>query len=178
MEVYGEKGHAAVLSGISQVHDRGVFEPQDPKKLTYQEIKDCLESHLFLEEQKNKDIKGRIVGGNNKQRSQVSKQESSSPTSHTQSVFCVIGREAEEGREVVVIDIPNAFVQTNLAINGEPVLVLMTTRGKFVDMLVIIAPEVYGPNLIKDKKRNRSLYAKLLKVLYGPMEASLMFYQK
>ena len=74
LKVYGEKGHAAVQSELSQVHDRGVFEPQDPKKLTYQEIKDCLESHLFLEEKKNKDIKGRIVGGGKKQRSYVSKQ--------------------------------------------------------------------------------------------------------
>ena len=50
LKVYGETGHAAVQSEPSQVHDRGVFEPQDPKKLTYQEIKDSLESHLFLEE--------------------------------------------------------------------------------------------------------------------------------
>ena len=57
LKVYGEKGHTAVHSEFSQGHDRGVFEPQDPKKLTYQEIKDCLESHLFLEEKKNKDIK-------------------------------------------------------------------------------------------------------------------------
>ena len=75
LKVYGEKGHAAVQSELSQIHDRGVFEPQDPKKLSYQEIKDCLESHLFLEEKRNKDIKGRIVGGGNKQRSYVSKQE-------------------------------------------------------------------------------------------------------
>ena len=66
LKVYDEKGHAAVQSELSQVHDRGVFGPQDPKKLTYQEIKDCLESHLFLEEKKNKDIKGRIVGSGNK----------------------------------------------------------------------------------------------------------------
>ena len=96
LKVYGEKGHAAVQSELSQIHDRGVFEPQDPKKLTYQDIKDCLESHLFLEEKRNKDIKGRIVGGGNKQRSYVSKQEASSPTSHTESVFCTIGKEAEE----------------------------------------------------------------------------------
>ena len=61
----------------------------------FQQIKDCLESHLFLEEKKNKDIKERIVGGGNKQRSYVSKQEASSPTSHTESVFCTIGIEVE-----------------------------------------------------------------------------------
>ena len=39
LKVYGEKGRAAVESELFQVHDRGVFEPQDPKKLIYQEIK-------------------------------------------------------------------------------------------------------------------------------------------
>ena len=46
-----------------------------------------------------------IVGGGNKQRSYVSKQEASSPTSHTESVFCAIGIEAEEERDVAVTDI-------------------------------------------------------------------------
>ena len=175
LKVYGEKGHAAVQSELSQIHDRGVFEPQDPKKLSYQEIRDCLESHLFLEEKRNKDIKGRIVGGGNKQRSYVSKQEASSPTSHTESVFCTIGIEAEEERDVAITDISNAFVQTDLALNGKPVFVLMAIRGVLADMLVKIAPEVYGPYLTKDKKGNSLLYVKLLKALYGLMEASLMF---
>ena len=35
LKVYGEKGHAAVQSELSQVHDRGVFKPQDLIKLTY-----------------------------------------------------------------------------------------------------------------------------------------------
>ena len=178
LKVYGEKGHAAVQSELSQIHDRGVFEPQDPKKLSYQEIKDCLESHLFLEEKRSKDIKGRIVGGGNKERSYVSKQEASSPTSHTESVFCTIGIEAEEERDVAITDISNAFVQTDLALNGKPVFVLMAIRGVLANMLVKIAPEVYGHYLTKDKKGNSLLYVKLLKALYGLMEASLMFYQK
>ena len=74
---------------------------------------------IHLEEKKNIDIKGRIVGGGNKQRSYVFKQEASSPTSHTKSVFFTIGIESEEGRDVAIIDIPNAFVQSNLAINGK-----------------------------------------------------------
>ena len=30
LKVYDEKGYAAVVSELSQVHDRGAFEPQDP----------------------------------------------------------------------------------------------------------------------------------------------------
>ena len=46
----------------------------------------------------------------NKVRSYGSKQEASSPTSQTESVFCTIGIEAEEKRDVAVIEIPNDFV--------------------------------------------------------------------
>ena len=52
LKVYGKRGHAVVSSELSQVHNRGVFEPQDPRQLTYEEIKNCLESHLFMEEKK------------------------------------------------------------------------------------------------------------------------------
>ena len=94
LKVYGEKGYVAVQSKLSQDHDRGAFE-----KLLYEKIKKCLESHLFLEEQSNKDIKRSIVGSNNL-RSYISKQEASSSTLHTESVFWKLGREAAEGRDI------------------------------------------------------------------------------
>ena len=49
----------------------------------------------------------------------MSKQEASSPTSHTESVFCTIEIEAEEERDVAITDVANAFVQTDLAIKWE-----------------------------------------------------------
>ena len=176
--MYGEKGHAAVKSELSQIHDRGVFEPQDPNKLTHDQIKNCLESHLFLEEKKDKEVKGRIVGDGSKQRSYVSKQEAYSPTYHTESVFCTFGIEAEEGRDIAIIDIPNAFVQTDLVKNDKPVKIVMVIRGKLAQMLCDIAPDTYKKYMTRDRNGNPVLYVKLLKALYGLMEASLMFYQK
>lgn len=79
---------------------------------------------------------------------------------------------------MAITDIANAFVQTDIAINGKPVFVLMSIRSALADMPVNIAPEVYGPYITNYKKRNSLFYAKLLKALYSRMEASLMFYQK
>ena len=91
-----------------------------------------------------------------------------------QSIFCTIRIE-----NVVVIDIPNVFVQTDLiAINGKPVFVLMAIRGELADVLDKIVPYVYGSLLTKDRNGNSLLYVKLLKTLYGLVESSLMFYQK
>merc|ERR1712197_170938 len=67
---------------------------------------------------------------------------------------------------------------TDLIKNDEPVEIIMVIRGQLDDLLVEIAPEVYGPVATKDKKGNTVIYVYLLKALYGLMEAALMFYQK
>ena len=82
LKMWGNKGWSAVEAELSQIHNRDVLDPQDHSKLTHEEKRNALESHLFLEEKKNKEIKGKMVGGGNKQRSYTSRQEASSPTSH------------------------------------------------------------------------------------------------
>ena len=42
LNVHGERSHAAVSSELSQVHNRGVFKLKDPKKLTYEQVKNSL----------------------------------------------------------------------------------------------------------------------------------------
>ena len=76
--------------------------------------KKALESHLFLKEKRDLSIKGRLVAGGNKQRSFTDKSEATSPTPHTESVFITATIDAMECRDVAAIDIPNAFVQTDL----------------------------------------------------------------
>jgi hypothetical protein len=73
-----------------------------------------LESHMFLKLKRDGKIKGRTVAGGDKQRDCISKEDASSPTVATESVFlsCII--DAEEHRDVTVVDIPNAFVQTRV----------------------------------------------------------------
>ena len=67
---------------------------------------------MFLKENKNGYIKGRTVAGGNRQRDFISKEDSSSPTVYMEAVLlnCII--DDEEDRDVAVIDIPNAFIQT------------------------------------------------------------------
>ena len=54
---------------------------------------------------------------------------------------CVI--DALEERDVTVVDIPNAFVQT--MVEAKEHCVIVHIRGPLVDILVNIAPHVYGP---------------------------------
>ena len=52
---------------------------------------------------------------------------------------CIIG--AEEGCDVVVIYIPNAFIQTR--VEDEKDMAFINIRGVLVDILIEIYPDVY-----------------------------------
>jgi hypothetical protein len=57
--------------------------------------------------------------GQNKQQDYISKEDASSPTVATEAILlsCII--DAKEGRDVAVIDIPNAFIQTRVEDEGD-----------------------------------------------------------
>ncbi len=54
----------------------------------------------------------RMVAGGNIQQDYLSKEEASSPTAATESVLLMSVVNAMENRDVAIIDIPNAFIQT------------------------------------------------------------------
>ena len=176
MKRWGNKARKAAHNEMKQLHLRDTFKPWHWKDMTEEQRKSILESHLFLKQKRNGDIKGRTVAGGNKQRDFISKEEVSSPTVATESVLlsCII--DAEEGRDVAVIDIPNAFIQTR--IEDEKDMVFIRIRGILADMLVDIAPDVYKPYLTKDKKGNSVLIVQCQNAIYGTMIASLLYYRK
>jgi hypothetical protein len=69
---------------------------------------------MFLKQKWDGKIKGRTVAGGNKQQDYISKEDASSPTVARESVLlsCII--DAEEERDVAVVDILNAFIQTRV----------------------------------------------------------------
>ncbi len=80
------------------------------------------------------------MAGGNKQHDYISKEDASSPTIATKSVLlsCII--DAKEGRDVAVIDIPNAFIQT--CIEDKKDMAIIKICGILVDVLCDIAPDV------------------------------------
>jgi hypothetical protein len=96
---------------------------------------------MFLKQKRDGKIKGITVAGGNKQWDYISKEDASSPTVATESVLlsCII--DAEEERDVAVVDIPNAFVQTR--VENEKDMAFIKIQGILVDILVEIAPDVY-----------------------------------
>ena len=83
-----------------------------------------------------------------------------------------------KNRDISVVDIPNAFVQAALIKNGKAVKRIIVIRERFTDINISIVPDVYKKFATTNKHSITVLYVKLLRVLYGLIEASLVFYQK
>jgi hypothetical protein len=109
---WGEEALMAAQSEMKQLHFRNTFKPKHWRELSQVQRQTVFDSHMFLKQKRDGNIKGRSVAGGNKQRDYISKEDASSPTVATESVLlsCII--DAEEERDVAVVDIPNAFVQT------------------------------------------------------------------
>jgi hypothetical protein len=90
-------------------------------------------------------IKAQKVIGGNKQHDYITKEDVSSTTVSAEAVMlsCVI--DAAEDRYIMVVDIPNAFAQTVVSEEDAEHRVIVCIRGPLVDILVSIAPDVYGP---------------------------------
>jgi hypothetical protein len=68
-------------------------------------------------------------------------------------LLCII--DAEEHRDVAVVDIPNSFVQTR--VENKKDMAFIKIRGILVDILVEIAPEAYKSYVSQDDKGNKQL---------------------
>ncbi len=77
---------------------------------------------------------------------------------------------------MAIVDIPNAFIQTVMEDDNNKVV--MRVRGYMVDVLVKVAPEVYGPYVLTNKRGRKQLLVECLNAIYGTMVASLLYYRK
>jgi hypothetical protein len=116
-----------------------------------------------------------VVGGN-KQQDYITKEDVSSPMVSAEAVMltCMIG--ALEDQDIAVIDIPNAFVQTD--VKDEEHRVVVRIRGPLVNILVSIAPDVYGPYGSTNKASQKVLLVQCLNTVYRTMVAALLYYKK
>ena len=84
--------------------------------------------------------------------------------------------EAQDNRDVAVIDIPNALIQTK--VEDKKDVVPIRVHRELVQELLSIAPKFYKPCVIKYKKGNLILLLRCLNAIYGTIIAGLLFYKK
>ena len=132
-----------------------------------------LDSLIFLTQKRDGSAKARTCVDGRPQRLWMDKDEAASPTVLLESVLLTSVIDAREEREVAVVDIPNAFVQTDM--EGDKVIMKM--RGKLAELLVKVAPEIYR-EYVTIEKGQKVLYLELRKALYGMLKSVLLFYGK
>jgi hypothetical protein len=175
IKVFGEKGEEAAYKEMKQLHDRVVFEPIKIHEMTPIERKRAMESLIFLVEKRDGTIKARTCANGSTQREYIEREAAASPTASTDSIIITSIIDAKQERDVMTSDVPNAFVQTDIPHTDE--MVVMKIRGVLVDMLVDMCPEVYADHVVMHGK-DKILYVRMLKALYGMLVASLLYYKK
>ena len=98
---------------------------------------------MFFKEKRDGKMKARTVARGNKESGYIRKEDASSLAVDTESLLLTCIIDAEERRDVTVIDVPNAFTQTRVIDEND--MAFMKICGVLVDVLVGIAPEAYKP---------------------------------
>ncbi len=120
------------------------------KSLTAEQCKKVLKSHIFVERKQDGVLKARQVAGGNKQQGYITNKDASFLTVSLEAVLLMCVVDANKNRDVAIVDIPNAFVQT--VVKDEKDKALICIRGPLVEILVSIAPNVYGTYVTVEKK--------------------------
>jgi hypothetical protein len=140
---WGEQAKFAISKEMKQLHWRNLYKPRHWRVLTKKQKEQILDSHIFVEEKRDGTIKARKVIGGNKQGDYITKEDVSSPTVTAEAVMLTCVIDAQEERDVAVVDISNAFVQTVVSEEDAEHRAVVRIRGPLVGILVSIVPDVW-----------------------------------
>ena len=171
---YDNKAKKAATKEILQLDNREVFWPIHVNNMTKEEKKKVMNSLIFLTEKRDGTKKARACASGNSQRHYLSKEKAPSPMVSTESILITSVIDTKQKRDVVTLDIPNAFVQTPLPEQKEKVN--MRIMGQSTDLVLESLSEKYN-KYINIGNGVKVIYVEILSALYGMMMSSLLFYK-
>eukprot|EP00957_Ditylum_brightwellii_P209988 15364452-Ditylum_brightwellii.AAC.1 len=86
LKKFKEKGAEEVTEELSQLHEKGTFQPVIMELLTETEMDEALKSIMFLKEKRDNRIKGRMCTDGHKQQNKLNRKDATSPTVMVKSV--------------------------------------------------------------------------------------------
>ena len=189
LKLFGDRGKEASKKELDQLCRRNCFTPISISDMTVEERRRAQVALMFLTEKRSKEVKGRMVFNGKPTREWLSREESASPTAATESVMLTSFIDAHEERDVMTVDIPNAFIQAELPMGKENSSkhgnkqkddnerVMMKITGVLVDMLVQLNPNLYSKHVVLHNGK-KTVYVWVLRALYGMLTSSLLWYKK
>jgi hypothetical protein len=101
----------------------------------------------------------------------MTKEDTNSPTVATESLMLTCIIDVIEGRDVVTVDLPGAFMQSDM--EGT---VHMKLEGVMAEVILKIDPKKYKKFVVQEGGHD-VIYVKLTKALYGTLQAALLFWK-
>ena len=174
LKKFGKKAENAVNKEFFQLNAYDCVEPRSD--LTAEQRRKALEYIMTIKKKRNGTIKGRGCADGRKQRAYLIKDEVSSPTVSLDTLFLSIAIDSFEGRDVATVDVPGAFLQTELKEDDEEIF--MVLRGKLAELLCKQNPSKYDRHLKFDRKnKEHYIYVRLKEAVYGTLQAALRFWE-
>ena len=171
LRTFGEAGASAVVEEMRQLEYRDVLEPVHATQLTRSERMRALRYLMYLKQKRCGRIKARGCADGRKQRVYKTKDETSSPTVSLEALFLTAAIDAQEGRKVITVDIPGAFMHAEM-----DETVHMKIDGPMAELLCRVDSAKYS-NFVTYEKGKPVVYVKLKKALYGTLQAALLFWE-
>ena len=138
LKIFGKQGEEAMKTELKQHHDMKVYHPVDPKSLTYIQKKAALQSLMHLVKKRDGRVRARGCADGSKQRKEpgYKKENAASPTVHNDSTFITCAIDAKEDRDVMVVDLPGAFLHALRRAGATKKQLLMVLRGPLAETMV------------------------------------------
>ena len=118
---------------MKQLHERRGFKAIAVEELIRREKERAMDGLMFVTKKRTGEMKGRLAYNGKPTRAWVGHEEKLSPTAATESILLTIAIDAMQSRDVITIDIPNAFIQANNPRKEVGERVVMKVRGRIVD---------------------------------------------
>jgi hypothetical protein len=123
--------------------------------MTQIEWRKAQQALMLLREKQDRTIKGRMnYNGKPTREEWPSREDSASPTAALESIMLTAVINAHEERNVMMCNIPNAFIQALMPeVKDGDKRGMMKIIGVLVNMVVKLNPELYGPHVVYEKNR-------------------------
>ena len=131
-----------------------------------------IESLIFLTKKRNKVIKVKTYTNGSIQWDYIPKKEATSPTAAIESVLITDIIKVKEEWDMIILDIPNAFMQTKILEISEKQIIKF--RGTTVDILLTICSGICDENITESKNGSKILHVVAQQAIYGMIMASIL----
>jgi hypothetical protein len=167
---HGQVAVDALFAEFSQLHDLGVFSPEDANLLSPQKKHKALRAINVIKEKRCGRIKGRTVADGSMERGVYNKEDTASPTVSAESLMLSLIIDAKEMRDVATADITGAYLRADMED-----YTLLKMEGTSVDIMCDVndAYKVF----VHIEKGKKVLYLRLLKALYGCIKSAMLWYE-